>query len=283
MKEDIIKEQEKLRIFKVTDLAHVETLKKDYKLPIEVRTEKLRDQDGFKIFLVDGYKIRQFVDLDFTMGGHGYRYVYVPFDEVWIDDSNKSEIPEVIIHETYEANLMKNRIDYGRAHEQASLVELELRNKKITLPVGNFRQPNEWSCGPSALKIILDYFKENKDIDFLIKEIKCDETGTLHFGFTETLRKLGYEYFEKKDSKIEDIENFLKKGLPIIVDYQDHEGGHFSVIIGMDEKRFMLSDPALDEKSKWINKQEFEEKWWEEDEPGETVKKWMLVIYPKNF
>lgn len=286
MKRDILEKQEKMRIPQITNLDDIKNAKKDYALPIEVRIKKIGDQDGFKIFLVDGYKIRQFIDMDFTMGGHGFRYVYVPFDEVWIDNSNKSETAEVTVHEIHEAKLMKDGIDYGDAHESASLVELELRNKKIILPVGGFIQPNESSCGPSSLKIVLDYFKDKRSVDYLIKETKCDENGTLHSGFIEAMEKLGYKYFEQADSSVEQIENFIQKGIPVIVDYQDHHfhsGGHFSVVIGYDNEKFIFSNPSLEEKHEWINKKDFEKDWWEEDEPGKIVKKWMLAVYPKGF
>lgn len=282
-KDEILRKQARLRIFKVTNLEKIRKLKEKYKSPIDVRIKKIGRKEGLNIYLVDGYKIRQFIDLDFTTGGHGLRYIYVPMDEIWLElPYYKYEPEEIITHEIHEFKLMKKGVDYEKAHGQASLVELEVRNRKIILPVGNHRQIMPWSCGPSALKIVLDYYKDKRDIRYLIKETGCDKTGTLHLGFRKILRKLNYKFFEKQtNSKLKDIENFLKKGIPVIVDYKAYHGGHFSVIMGMDKKRFLFSDPAYDKKVKWMKKKDFEKRWWEEDEPGKIVRRWMLAVFPK--
>ncbi|MEK6871323.1 MAG: cysteine peptidase family C39 domain-containing protein [Nanoarchaeota archaeon] len=275
---NLIREQEKLRIFKLDD---VKKIPQRILSHINVKIKKIGQRAGLKIYIVNGYKIRHFIDFDFTMGGHGLRYRYIPLDEIWIDDSNKSEIQEIIAHEIYEYNLMKRGIDYNHAHEQASLIEFDIRNKKIILPVGHHRQITSWSCGPSALKIVLDFYQVNKNIKYLIKKTACTIEGTLHKGFKKALKGLDMKFFEKEDATITDIKRFIQSGIPVIVDYQAYHGGHFSVIIGYDKNKFLLSDPAYDKKCKWINEKNFVENWWEEDEPGKIVKKWMLVIYPK--
>jgi predicted double-glycine peptidase len=277
--EKILNLQKKIRIYRVTDIEKIKIAKEQYKLPLEVRVKKIARRKGFKIFLVNGCKIRQFIDFDFTMGGHGLRYIYVPLNEIWIDDSNKEEAEEIILHEITEFNLMKKGMSYDLAHEQASLKEIELRNKKIILPVGHHRQITPWSCGPSALKIILDYYKDKRDIKKLIKETGANIEGTLHIGFKKALKKMGYSFFEKKNSNIGQIEEFIQKGIPVIVDYKAHHGGHFSVIMGYNEKKFLLSDPASDRKYIWLNKKDFEKRWYEEDKPGKIVKKWLLAVY----
>lgn len=274
----IINEQKKLRIYRVKNIAEIKKVKTVYKLPIEIRIKKFGEKEGFKIFLVDGYKIRQFIDFDFTMGGHGLRYVYVPLNEIWIDFSNKDETREIIIHEITEFKLMKRGINYDLAHEQASLKEAEIRNKKIILPIGHHRQITSWSCCPSTLKIVFDYYKNKKNIKELIKGTECNEEGTLHKNIKKYLKKLGYAFFEKEGANLKDIENFIQKGIPVIVGYEAYHGGHFSVVIGYNNKNFLLSDPAYDKKYKWIDKQDFDKRWYEEDKPGIIVKRWLLAI-----
>lgn len=126
---DFIKKQAKLRIFKVKNLEKTEKQKQKYSLSVGVRIKKLREEGSIKIFLVDGNKIRNFIDIDFTMGGHGCRYAYIPIDEVWIDSSNEDEKEEVIIHELAELGLMKQGINYNKAHDLANIEELNLREK----------------------------------------------------------------------------------------------------------------------------------------------------------
>ncbi len=279
----LIKEQDKNRIFKLKNLKNLIKLKKQYKLPIEVRIKELAEKDGLKIFLIDGHKLRHFVDLDFVMGGHGIRYIYVPIDEIWIDSLNISELDQIIVHEIHEFKLMKKGMDYDKAHELASIEEMKIMDKKLLMPVGYHRQINSWSCGPSSLKIILDYYKDKKDIKSLIKELKCTEKdGTFHKDFRKFLKKNKYNFVEKKNVALKDIEEFLQQSVPVIVDYQAYHGGHFSVIIGRTENKFLFSDPSCDKKYRWISKKDFLKRWFEEDEPGKIVNRWLLAVYRKN-
>jgi len=127
--ESFIKKQAKLRIFKIKNPEKTEKQKQKYSLPVEVRIKKLKEEGDIKIFLVDGDKVRNAIDIDFTMGGHGCRYIYIPLDEVWIDASNESEKEEVIIHELTELGLMKQGINYNKAHDLANIEEYKLRTK----------------------------------------------------------------------------------------------------------------------------------------------------------
>ena len=127
---DFFRKQQKLRIDLVKNINKLMKLKQKYSLPINVRLKKIETKEGKDIFLVDGNKIRKAIDIDFTMGGHGLRYVYIPVDEIWIDSSNEDELEEVFIHELTEFNLMKQGMSYDKAHVQASLAEIGLRNNK---------------------------------------------------------------------------------------------------------------------------------------------------------
>lgn len=88
--------------------------------------------DGIKIYLIDAEHVRTNIDIDYTMGGHGYIYPnYVPEDEVWIDDRmNDLDIKATTVHELDERRHMKT-LDwtYSKAHEHASKKELEIRKK----------------------------------------------------------------------------------------------------------------------------------------------------------
>ena len=91
---DFFRKQQKLRIDLVKNINKLMKLKQKYSLPINVRLKKIETKEGKDIFLVDGNKIRKAIDIDFTMGGHGLRYVYIPVDEIWIDSSNEDELEE---------------------------------------------------------------------------------------------------------------------------------------------------------------------------------------------
>jgi len=103
-------------------------------LPAEVqraaRREKLgEDDDGREIWLIDGRAVRDLAYVDFTLGGHGFRYRFIPRREIWLDDAVRpSERPFILHHELVELDLMANGgLSYDLAHARASRAEISLR------------------------------------------------------------------------------------------------------------------------------------------------------------
>ena len=83
---------------------------------------------GLVIVLVDGTHVRNTYDSDFSQGGNGYRYDFVPRGELWVDDClPEIEIPLVAFHECREAELMRHGWTYSRAHDRAKMLEDRFR------------------------------------------------------------------------------------------------------------------------------------------------------------
>lgn len=91
------------------------------------------------VWVVDGELVRDIFFLDFTEGGHHYRYRFIPQKEVWIDDDiSPRERKYVLLHELTERNLMAERLHkkahptpykvYNWAHRKASEVESYCRH-----------------------------------------------------------------------------------------------------------------------------------------------------------
>ena len=88
--------------------------------------------DGVSVWLVDGKLVRTIFDVEFTEGGHDLIYDFVPKNEVWIDnDVEEEERKFVILHETYERELMKKGMLYPQAHKKASRVEWQARQADL--------------------------------------------------------------------------------------------------------------------------------------------------------
>jgi hypothetical protein len=81
------------------------------------------------VWLVDGNIVRSLYKTDYTEGGHGYVYRWVPKQEIWVEkDLDRWELPFIISHEYLELRLMRDKgIDYDTAHEICSKVEFNLR------------------------------------------------------------------------------------------------------------------------------------------------------------
>lgn len=84
----------------------------------------------FRLVIVDGSIIRQYVDPEFTQGGHHLVYTYIPKGEIWIEKAVRpKEQPFILNHELIERKLMLRGMPYDTAHEYATASEKDLRRK----------------------------------------------------------------------------------------------------------------------------------------------------------
>lgn len=87
---------------------------------------------GLEIVLVDGTYVRDHYDSDFSQGGNGYRYEWIPRNEIWIDcQISEVERPFIAYHECHEAYLMRRGWSYSRAHDEAKRREDRLRHATL--------------------------------------------------------------------------------------------------------------------------------------------------------
>ena len=122
-----IAEREKSKLMK----KEIQLKKYPNKLMKSIHKKLLREYSNrhIKIWIVSGEEVRDLFFIDFTEGGHGYVYNFIPKDEVWIDDDlEKSEIKFVLLHELHERRLMKDKkMDYNTAHFRSSHIEYSCR------------------------------------------------------------------------------------------------------------------------------------------------------------
>ncbi len=113
-------------------------------VPPEIYLKKYRDLPDVpgrvEVWLVDGNLARSYYKTDYTEGGHGYVYPWVPRAEIWVEDGvDHRELPYVTAHEYLERRLMRDAgLGYDHAHEVCSAVEFELRKNG---PVARFLAP----------------------------------------------------------------------------------------------------------------------------------------------
>jgi len=159
--------------------------------------------------------------------------------------------------------------------------------KKITLDVKPFQETlHAGMCGPASLKIVLDYYGINlseKKLAGLTRTTR--KTGANDQGIANAAKSLGFRVQIKNKSGLDDIEKWLKKGAPVIVnwftrgrsDYSNSEvaDGHYSVVAGLDDKHIYLQDPEIGELRK-IEKDDFMKVWF--DFKGRYIKTDELII-----
>jgi len=97
----------------------------------KVRISLLGNHKGLKIYLVNGLAVRANHNTDYTLGGHGRVYDYIPENEIWLEKLEKHPGDELfnLVHEIHEWNLMGNEnLSYEKAHKNANEVEGKVRH-----------------------------------------------------------------------------------------------------------------------------------------------------------
>jgi len=141
-------------------------------------------------------------------------------------------------------------------------------------------------CGPASLKIILDYYGVDKseqelaELTGVVPGLGVDDEG-----IAKAAESLGFKVEIKNESNLGDIEEWLEKKVPVIVDwftrgrsdYSDSEiaEGHYSVVAGIDAEYIYLQDPEIGNIRK-LKRDDFMKVWF--DFSGEYIKSDELLI-----
>lgn len=141
-------------------------------------------------------------------------------------------------------------------------------------------------CGPASLKMVLEYYGMEKTEEELAKLCGTDpDLGTTAENIKRAAEGLGFKVVVKDDSTFGNIQQWLDKKVPVIVnwftrgriDYDDSEipDGHLSVVIGLDDKLIYLQDPETGGLRK-IARDDFMKVWF--DFTGAYINSWDEMI-----
>ena len=79
----------------------------------------------------------------------------------------------------------------------------------------------------------------------IIKNIKKSKFGIEAEEMLAYAKTLGFKGFIRDFSSLKDISKYIKKGIPVIVEWFLDDDGHFSVVTGIDRENIYLQDPNL--------------------------------------
>ena len=281
-------QEKKLKIDRVRSFAGLKNRHRAFKLKINPRIRKIAKILDKEIWLIDGVKIRgnekyPSVDVDFTSGGHGCRYIYSPLNEIWIDKAiDKDDIWPTIWHEYTERHLMERGLGYNEAHDYAARIEIGIRHgTEFVLPVANFKQRTNYSCGAASMLMVLEYFGRKFTEKQMIRMARATpEKGTDMKDMVAVAKSLGFKTRWKQNWTLQEVKKELNIGLPVIVNFQHSPKfgeGHYAVIVGYTDDEFIISDPSNDESAYRREKIEhFMKRWYELED--KTVREG-IVIY----
>jgi hypothetical protein len=89
------------------------------------------EKQNYKIWIIDGNRVRQKIYKEFLYGGNEQRYIYNPKGEIWIDNAiSCEEFDLTVAHELNERHLMaKFGWTYETAHDSSLSLEQVIRHK----------------------------------------------------------------------------------------------------------------------------------------------------------
>jgi hypothetical protein len=152
--------------------------------------------------------------------------------------------------------------------------------KKIAIPqIPNsyqftyYRQIPSNYCGPTSLKMVLSFYKQNINVKTLAAMAHTSVTGTTHTGLINAVKQvnnLKNTSFTARDESFKSwstlYNNYLSKNVPLILTIRSYEVnlGHYVVLTGINltKKTAIIADPAygyrtvtltdLGERMNWI-------------------------------
>jgi ABC-type bacteriocin/lantibiotic exporter with double-glycine peptidase domain len=110
-------------------------------------------------------------------------------------------------------------------------------------------QQTKGFCGPSSLRMILGFYgikKTEKEVAGIIGETR---EGCSTDKVVSAIKKLGFKVEYKVGSSIAELQKITDKGIPVIIYWTRHGGGHFSVVYGVKNNRVYIADPRLKRKT----------------------------------
>ena len=155
------------------------------------------------------------------------------------------------------------------------------------LPVNSFQETlRAGMCGPASLKMVLSYYGVEKTEKELAELCGTNsDLGTSAEGLKRAAEQLGFTVEVKNNSTFDDIQQWLDKNIPVIVnwftrgriDYADSEipDGHLSVVVGLDDQDIYLQDPETGGLRR-IARDDFMKVWF--DFVGERIISWDGII-----
>jgi hypothetical protein len=87
--------------------------------------------DAVRVVRVDGHAVRTGRDVEFALGGHHWRYPWIPAGEVWVEAgvADPGDWIATVVHEVAERAIMRDLgMGYEAAHAVASAAERALRD-----------------------------------------------------------------------------------------------------------------------------------------------------------
>jgi len=99
-------------------------------------------------------------------------------------------------------------------------------------------------CGPFCLKMVFDYYGYVIDLENIAKIAKTTiEHGTSPVNMVIAARHFGFDATYKENSNLKELCRLVvNERIPVIIDWFDNNDGHYSIVVGLDNKNIYFVD-----------------------------------------
>ncbi|MBI4067815.1 C39 family peptidase [Candidatus Kaiserbacteria bacterium] len=170
------------------------------------------------------------------------------------------------------------------------------------LPVQPFQETylNQSLCAPATLKMLLMFWnlpgQEKTDLELATVLGTDPDLGTTNETFLKELKQFGLEAIVKDHATYEDVQEWLDKKIPVVVDWfspgpegsaeDEMPDGHYSIVVGLDDENIYLQDPEIGH-LRTVSRRHFFRVWfdfttdWIEHKDNMIIR-WMAAVYPQG-
>lgn len=148
------------------------------------------------------------------------------------------------------------------------------------LTVPYYKQLKDNWCGPACLQMVFAHYGKHISQEELAGKLHvAPEDYTHNKDMVRVTQDMGFNAMEKTNCAWEDIQQYVEKNIPSIVNFiEPSEGeGHFGVVTDMNKEGITINDPWNGE-GFHMTKEDFLQRWKSGFEP--TIA-WLLVVSPK--
>lgn len=149
------------------------------------------------------------------------------------------------------------------------------------LPVPYFKQDTDYTCGPTALQMVLAYYNVRDSEAHLATVLKTNQnTGTWRVAMYELAVSLGFHCYVNDDAALPELSFLLDLDIPPIVRFLDRDANedHYGVVLGVTDEYVIIHDPWSGPQRRF-SKADFEKR-WVCDVIGDCDR-WLLGISPQ--
>lgn len=167
-------------------------------------------------------------------------------------------------------------VGYVRGESPGFLYDYEM------LTVTHYEQTKQSACGAYVLKMILEYWGIQENLDVLIEKIGVKiNVGASHAALIKVLRAYKLSVSAQSNASVHDLEKYLSKSMPVIINYISPLSGlgHYSIVIGIEDGHVFLCDSSNGPRYS-LDIEEFDRIWFNSNK---LSKHWLAAPYPMHI